>query len=246
MCPGIGPGQWVPLVRLASGDSMNILLVEDDDRIARLVARSLLEHGDGVEIASDGFEALTKSQEGRWDAIVLDVMLPGVDGVEVCRRLRNLQLRTPIIMLTARDGIADRVKGLDAGADDYLVKPFALEELHARLRALGRRGGTAVVDQEMLQVGDLVVDLSSREVRRGGKGLEELTAKEFALLTYLMSHAGQTLTRDQILSHVWGYDAESVSNVVDIFIHYLRDKIDRGFARPLIRTVRGVGYLIKE
>jgi DNA-binding response OmpR family regulator len=171
-------------------------------------------------------------------------MLPEIDGLEVARELRRQRVRTPILMLTARDAVPDRVRGLDAGADDYLTKPFALEELLARVRALGRRGSES--GEDSLTVGDLVLDLASHEARREGKTIE-LTAKEFDLLAYLMRNAGRVLSKDQITEHVWGYDSQATSNVVEIYIHYLREKIDRAFphARPLIRTVRGVGYTIK-
>jgi DNA-binding response OmpR family regulator len=172
------------------------------------------------------------------------VLLPGLDGLEVCRRLRRQRVRTPILMLTARDAVPDRVRGLDAGADDYLVKPFALEELLARVRALSRRAADGL-DGETLRVGDLTLDLARHEARRGEQGIE-LTAKEFGLLEYLMRNAGRVLTKTQITDQVWGYHSEATSNVVEIYIHYLRDKVDRGFPRPLIRTVRGVGYTIKE
>jgi len=171
-------------------------------------------------------------------------MLPSMDGVDVARQLRRQKVRTPILMLTARDAVADRVRGLDAGADDYLTKPFALEELLARVRAVGRRGADGL-DGDVLRVADLTLDESRHEVRRDDRSIE-LTAKEFALLAYLMRHAGKVLTRSQIVDHVWGYDAGATSNVVEIYVHYLRDKIDRGFARPLIRTIRGVGYTIRE
>jgi DNA-binding response OmpR family regulator len=175
--------------------------------------------------------------------VVLDVMLPEMDGIEVARELRRQRVKTPILMLTARDAVPDRVRGLDAGADDYLTKPFALEELLARVRALGRRSGDEHDDR--LQVADLTLDLSRHEAQRGDRSIE-LTAKEFDLLTYLMRNAGRVLSKDQITEHVWGYDSQATSNVVEIYIHYLRDKVDRGFPRPLIRTIRGVGYTIKD
>ena len=223
---------------------MDVLIVEDDTRVARLVARALAEAGHRVDVAHDGLAGLERGETGIYDLIVLDVMLPHLDGLAVCRQLRRGGVRSAILMLTARDAVADRVRGLDAGADDYLVKPFALEELLARVRALARRASEGVAD-DVLRVGDLELDLGSYVARRGGRTID-LTAKEFALLRYLMRNAGRVLTKAQITDHVWGYDSEAASNVVEIYIHYLRDKIDRGFARPLIRTVRGVGYVIKE
>ena len=222
---------------------MYLLLVEDDTRIARVVERSLAEAGHRVDVVHDGTEGLTRAEAGSYDVLVLDVMLPGMDGLAVARQLRRDRLRTPILMLTARDAVSDRVNGLDAGADDYLTKPFALEELLARIRALGRRGADGDVD--LLRVADLTLDDSRHEVRRGDTTIE-LTAKEFDLLAYLMRNSGKVLSKSQIVDHVSGYDAEATSNVVEIYIHYLRDKVDRGFPRPLIRTIRGVGYTIKE
>jgi DNA-binding response OmpR family regulator len=223
---------------------MYLLVVEDDGRVARLVERALAEAGHRVDVVHDGLEGLLRGAGGGYDLIILDVLLPDLDGLEVARRLRRQRVRTPILMLTARDSVADRVRGLDAGADDYLVKPFALDELLARVRAFGRRGRDSL-DQNVLRVGDLALD-EDRHVARRGECEIALTVKEFDLLAYLMRHAGQVLGKSQIVDHVWGYDAEATSNVVEIYIHYLRDKVDRGFARPLIRTVRGVGYTIRE
>jgi DNA-binding response OmpR family regulator len=223
---------------------MYILVVEDDARIANLVDRALRGAGHRVDVVHDGDEGLTRAELGVYELIVLDVMLPGMDGYEVARQLRKAQVRIPILMLTARDAVSDRVTGLDAGADDYLTKPFALEELLARVRALARRPAD-VVDVDVLSVGDLSLDATRRDVRRGSNQVE-LTAKEFDLLAYLMRNAGRVLSRSQIMDHVWGYDAEPSSNVVDIYVHYLRDKIDKDSPRPLIRTIRGVGYTIKE
>jgi DNA-binding response OmpR family regulator len=223
---------------------MYVLLVEDDARIARVVARALTEAKHRVDVVHDGAEGLTRGESGAYDLLVLDVMLPEMSGLEVAAELRKARVRAPILMLTARDAVADRVQGLDAGADDYLTKPFALEELLARVRALGRRGADGA-DDSVLRVGDLKLDVGRHEAQRGERAVE-LTAKELDLLAYLMRNAGQVLTKGQIVDHVWGYDAEATSNVVEIYIHYLRDKIDRGEPRPLIRTIRGVGYTIKE
>ncbi len=222
---------------------MKLLLVEDDPRVARVVERALRESGYKVDLARDGSQGLALAQTEQYDLILLDLLLPEIDGVEVCRTLRKERVRTPVLMLTALDAVSDRVRGLDAGADDYLVKPFALEELLARIRALSRRSQDG--EEDALRVGDLRLDLARHIAQRGERTIE-LTAKEFALLVYLMRHAGRVLTKDQITDHVWGYDSETTSNVVEIYVHYLRDKVDRGFPRPLIRTVRGVGYMIAE
>jgi len=223
---------------------MHILVVEDERRLARLLQRVLEEQQHVVELAYDGETGYDLAATGSFDLIILDVMLPIKDGVTLTRELRTANVNTPILMLTAKDAIEDRVRGLDAGADDYLVKPFAFEELLARVRALGRRR-TELMGVTQLKVGDLVLDLHRHEARRGGK-LIELTAKEFALLEYLMRNAGQILTRTQITDHVWRYDFDGETAIVDIYIHYLRNKIDKGFSKPLIHTVRGIGYVLRE
>lgn len=223
---------------------MHILVVEDEQRLAHLLRRVLLEERHTVDLAYDGNEGLNLALSDTYDVIVLDVMLPGVDGFEICRQLRAERILTPVLMLTARGAIEDRVAGLNVGADDYLTKPFAMEELLARINALLRRSDRRFEEAPQLVVGDLTLDLVRHEARRAGRVIE-LTAKEFALLEYLMRHAGRVLTRTQIVDSVWRYDLEALSNVVDIYIHYLRDKIDQGFARPLIKTVRGVGYKIE-
>ena len=221
---------------------MNILVVEDEQRLGRLLKRLLEDERHKVETAYDGATGLELGLRDTSDLIVLDRMLPDLDGIEVCRRLRAAHISTPILMLTARGAVEDRVSGLNAGADDYLVKPFAMDELLARINALLRRGSGGA--STVLEVGDLSLDLLRREVRRGSD-IIELTPKEFALLEYLMRNPGRVLSRAQIVDHVWSYEFDGLSNVVDIYIHYLRDKIDRGRGKPLIKTVRGVGYRIE-
>ena len=223
---------------------MKILLVEDEARLATAVRRVLDEEGYATDWSADGADGLARAEDGEYDVILLDVMLPSYDGYEIARRLRASGMTVPILMLTARDGIQDRVRGLDSGADDYLVKPFALAELLARVRALGRRAKmNGPAESPLLTVADLELDLRSREARRGPRRIE-LTAREFGLLETLMRHPGQVMTRSQLLDAVWSYDAVTESNVVDIYIHYLRNKLDKGFDKKLIRTVRGMGYAI--
>lgn len=219
---------------------MHILIVEDEQRLARLVQRVLVEERHTVEMAHTGRDGLYLAQSGVFDLIVLDLMLPDLDGIEICRQVRHAGVNTPVLMLTARGSVEDRVSGLNAGADDYLVKPFAMAELVARVNARLRRD-RGVEITSTLQVADVSLDLVRREVRRAGQPVE-LTPREFSLLEYLMRNAGQVLTRVQIVEHVWNYDLDAVSNVVDIYIHYLRDKVDRGRDEPLIKTVRGAGY----
>jgi DNA-binding response OmpR family regulator len=223
---------------------VHILIVEDQQRLATLLRRVLVEERHTVDVAGDGVSGLDLAASDTYDLVILDVMLPKMDGVELCRQMRDDQVHTPVLMLTARSNIEDRVAGLNVGADDYLVKPFAMEELLARVNALLRRRERDLDTNHELRVGDLSLDLVRHEVRRGSK-IIELTAKEFALLDYLMRHPGQVLTRTQITDHVWRYDFDSLSNVVDTYIHYLRDKVDRGFGRSLIKTVRGIGYKIQ-
>ncbi|HVP05296.1 MAG TPA: response regulator transcription factor [Dehalococcoidia bacterium] len=221
---------------------MRILLVEDEAPIAGFISRGLSEHGHGVDVARDGEEALAWPSVAEFDAIILDVMLPLQNGVDVCRTLRGRGVRTPILMLTARDAVEDRVTGLDAGADDYLVKPFAFAELLARLRALSRRE-PALIGNE-LRVGDLTLDTATRTVTRAGRDVE-LTAKEFAILEYLMRHPNQVLSRSLIAEHVWNYDFENSTNVIDVHVKNLRRKVDPADTR-LIQTVRGAGYRISD
>ena len=224
---------------------MKILLVEDEARLATAVRRVLDDEGYATDWAADGADGLARAEGGEYDVILLDVMLPSYDGYEIARRLRGDGSTVPILMLTARDGIQDRVRGLDAGADDYLVKPFALAELLARVRALGRRSKMgAGAEASVLTVADLELDIRSREARRGTRRIE-LTAREFGLLETLMRHPGQVMTRSQLLDAVWSYDAVTESNIVDIYVHYLRNKVDKGFDKKLLRTVRGLGYSIR-
>lgn len=222
---------------------MHVLVVEDEKRLAQLIKRALEEESHVVDVSHDGAEALEMAEGTDYDLMVLDLMLPTMDGIDVCKSLRNEGNDVRILMLTARDAVDDRVQGLEAGADDYLIKPFSFSELLARVHALSRRQVQPQTEQELV-CGDLVLDLQRREARRGDRVIE-LTAKEYQLLEYLMRNAGHVLTRTQILDHVWGYNVDSFSNVVDIYVHYLRNKVDRDFPEPLIRTVRGVGYSIK-
>jgi heavy metal response regulator len=222
---------------------LHILIIEDERRLAVLVRRALEEEGHVVDLSHDGIEGLDMALGTQYDLLVLDLMLPHLDGIEICRRLRKQGNDARVLMLTARDAVEDRVMGLEAGADDYLVKPFSFSELVARVKALARRQIQAQSEQE-LRAADLVIDLARREVKRGDTTIE-LTAKEFQLLEFLMRNAGHVLTRTQILDHVWGYNFDSFSNVVDIYVHYLRNKIDKDFPEPLIKTVRGVGYTLR-
>ena len=221
---------------------MRILLVEDERRIAGFIRRGLEEERYAVDVAYDGEEALDWAAVADYDLILLDVLLPTKDGIQVCRELRDRGNKVPILMLTARDAVEDRVRGLDSGADDYLIKPFAFQELLARIRALLRRGRDT--KSTRLQVGDLVLDTVTHRATRAGQVIE-LTAREYALLEFLMRHPRQVLSRTQIVEHVWDYDFYATSNVVDVYIRYLRRKIDRDFDVRLIQTVRGAGYKIE-
>ncbi len=223
---------------------MYILMVEDERRLAQVVRKVLEEEGHTVDVAFDGEDGLVMALDGSHDVMILDVLLPGMDGVDICQSLRRNRVDTPILLLTALDGIEDRVRGLDAGADDYLPKPFAFQELLARLRALGRRRVQAR-EPTRLEVEDLVLDLSRRRAERAGKSIE-LSPKEFSLLEFLMRNEGRVVTRSQILDHIWGYDYSPDSNLVDVYVTYLRRKVDRGHDRSLIRTVRGAGYALGE
>ena len=224
---------------------MHILVVEDEQRLAHLLRRVLQEERHNVDLAYEGNDGLMLALSDTYDTIILDVMMPGMSGIEVCREMRAQGIKTPVLMLTARGAVEDKVAGLNVGADDYLTKPFAMEELLARINALLRRRSQHFEGNPKLVVADLTLDLVAHEAQRAGRVIE-LTAKEFALLEYLMRHAGQVLTRTQIIDSVWRYDIEALSNIVDIYIHYLRDKIDQGFSRSLIKTIRGVGYKIEK
>jgi DNA-binding response OmpR family regulator len=221
---------------------MYVLVVEDEQRLARVIRRVLEEEGHTVDLAYDGEEGLAMAMEGSHDVVVLDILLPGLDGIEVCRSLRRNRVDTPILLLTALDDVPDRVRGLDAGADDYLTKPFAFQELLARLRALGRRRVQAR-EPERIQTGDLVLDLNRRRAERAGRVIE-LSPKEFALLEFLMRNEGRVVTRTQILDHLWGYEHTPDSNLVDVYVSYLRRKVDKGQPNKLIGTIRGVGYVL--
>ena len=222
---------------------MRVLVVEDELRMASLIHRGLTREGLATDVAKTGEDALWMSGAHDYDAIVLDVMLPGIDGFETCRRLRTSGIWAPVLMLTARDSVEDRVAGLDTGADDYLVKPFAFAELLARLRALARRGDAE--RPNVLEVGDLRLDPALREVRRGAREIH-LSAKEFALLETFMRRPGEVLTRLHLLEHAWDFAYENRSNVVDVYVRHLRRKIDEPFGRRSLETVRGAGYRLRR
>ncbi|MEA2310089.1 MAG: two-component system, OmpR family, response regulator [Solirubrobacteraceae bacterium] len=222
---------------------MRVLVVEDEIKMASLIRRGLRSEGLAADVAIKGEDALWMAASTTYDAIVLDVMLPGIDGFETCRRLRESGIWSPVLMLTARDAIEDRVAGLDGGADDYLTKPFSFAELLARLRALARRG--PVERPAVLEVGDLRLDPAARRVWRGETEVS-LSAKEFQLLETFMRHPGEVLSRYQLLEHAWDYDYENRSNIVDVYVRYLRDKIDRPFGRRSLETVRGAGYRLDD
>ena len=221
---------------------MRILVVEDEAKLNELIVRRLKREHYSVDACLDGSEAMDYLAGAEYDAVILDIMLPGADGFEVLRWLRGRGDRTPVLFLTARDTVDDRVTGLDAGADDYLVKPFAFDELLARVRVMIRRASGQV--SNVLTLADLTVDCDARTVTRGG-GAISLSSKEFAVLEYLLRNAGRVLSRDKIGLHVWNYDYEGGSNVVDVYIRYLRRKLDEGHSPKLIHTVRGAGYVMR-
>jgi two-component system, OmpR family, response regulator len=222
---------------------MRVLVAEDDQVIADFVSQGLREAGYAVDVAATGSDALRRAQDGGYDAAVMDVMLPELDGLSVIEQLRAKKNQMPVLILSARHTVDDRVKGLQAGGDDYLTKPFAFAELLARLQALLRRSGGAS-EPTRLSVGDLTLDLLSRRVERAGTALD-LRPREFALLEYLMRHPGRVLSKTMILSHVWGYSFDPGTNVVDVLVSRLRDKVDEAFDTKLIHTVRGAGYVLK-
>ena len=222
---------------------MRILVIEDEVKIAQFVKRGLKEEGYAVDVANDGEEGHFMLSSNEYDAIILDLMLTKIDGLTLCRTLRKEGNQTPIIMLTAKDTVKDKVKGLDSGADDYLPKPFAFEELLARVRVLLRKKDSRI--QTQLKVDDLILDLLTHKVTRGDRDID-LTVKEFALLEYLMRNAGNIVTRTMISEHVWDINFDTFTNVIDVYINYLRNKIDTGFTDKMIHTVRGKGYLLKK
>jgi two-component system OmpR family response regulator len=223
--------------------AVRVLVVEDDPKMAGLIRRGLREDGVVVDVAGTGEDALWMAGSTEFDALVLDVMLPGIDGFETCRRLRADGTWAPVLLLTARDAVEDRIAGLDGGADDYLVKPFSFGELLARLRALTRRGATP--RPAVLSVGDLTLDPAARRVRRGPTDIS-LSPREFALLEAFMRRPGEVLSRLALLERAWDYDYENRSNVVDVYVGYLREKVDRPFGTASLETVRGVGYRLRE
>lgn len=222
---------------------MRVLIVEDEPGVSQFIEQGLVESGYAVDVAQDGEEGLEYALGAEYDVIILDIMLPKMNGLDVLQEIRNHRLKYPVLLLTARDGLEDRVKGLDAGADDYLVKPFAFPELLARIRALLRR--PPLQANPVLKIADLEMDTARREVRRGKK-IIELSPREFSLLELLLRHPKQILTRIQIIEHVWNFDFYSETNVVDVYIGYLRRKIDQNSDIQLIHTVRGVGYRLSE
>lgn len=224
---------------------MRILLVEDDERIVGFVKRGLEAEGHQLDVAGNGQDALKNGISSHYQLIILDLMLPGMHGKEVCQQLRASGIQTPILMLTALDTLEDKVSGLRIGADDYLTKPFAFEELIARIQALQRRQASYQVEPTELKIADLTLNRETREVRRAGQ-LIDLTPKEYSLLEYLMSSPGRVLSRTRILEQVWGYNADPLTNVVEVYVRHLRYKIDQGHDKKLIKTVRGFGYKIES
>ncbi|MCM3881224.1 MAG: response regulator transcription factor [Vicinamibacterales bacterium] len=221
---------------------MRVLVIEDDRKVASFIQSGLEQEGCAVDLLADGAHAAEQAHAIDYDAVVLDLMLPGRSGFQILREIRSRKGSLPVLILTAKDSVDERVTGLDAGADDYMTKPFALAELSARLRALQRRGGPK---ENVLRLADLQIDTLARAVRRADKAVD-LKPKEYALLEYLMRHAGRPLPKSIIIEHVWDIHFDSVSNVVEVHINSLRNKVDRGFAIPLIHTIRGVGYMLSD
>ena len=222
---------------------MRILLVEDEKRIANFIERGLKEEAYVVDIAPNGVDGLYQATHVTYDLIVLDLMLPDMNGIDICREVRRAKVSTPILILTARDSVQDKVRGLDSGADDYLTKPFSFDEFLARVRALLRKNRT--VKETTLRVADIELDQLTRKVKRGEIEIN-LANKEYALLEYLMLHANQVVTRTMISEHVWHEDFDSLTNIFDVYIHRLRKKLNEGFEEQLIRSIRGVGYVLQE
>ena len=222
---------------------MRVLLVEDDERVASFVRRGLVQEGFSVDLSRDGSDAFHQVLHESYDVMVLDILIPFMDGFEVLGQIRRQGCRVPVLILSARDGVEDRIRGLNEGADDYLVKPFSFDELTARIRALLRRRSD--VEQSVVRVGDLDMDLAARKVTRSGERIN-LTPKEFSLLEYLVLNRGSVLTRTMIAEHVWDQHFDSFSNVIDVYIRYLRAKVDDPFPAKLIHTIRGVGYVLSE
>ena len=221
---------------------MRLLVVEDEKKVASFIKQGLEEEGYAVDVALDGEEGLGMALDQVHDLIILDISLPKMDGLQVLKKLRHQKVNTPVLLLTVRATIEDKVLGLDAGADDYLTKPFAFQELVARVRALLRRRAEA--EPALLQIGELILDPARRIVSRSGEKID-LTSKEFALLEYFMRNPGRVLTRTMIIEHVWNYDFDTMTNIIDVYVNYLRKKIDSGPGAKLIHTVRGVGYVLK-
>jgi len=222
---------------------MRILVIEDEKKIADFIKRGLKEEGYAIDVAYDGENGFFLAKTNEYDLILLDLMVPKIDGLSLCKKLKSEKVSAPVIMLTAKDAVKDKVAGLDSGADDYLTKPFVFEELLARIRAVLRKKDSKSLTK--LQVEDLVLDLVTHKVVRAGKEIS-LTAKEYALLEYLMRNAGAVVTRTMISEHVWDVNFDTFTNVIDVYVNYLRNKIDSNFQKKLIHTVRGRGYIIKE
>ena len=223
---------------------MKLLIVEDEKRLCQTVAKHLKAEGYAVDFCHDGKDAFDYMAGTEYDAVILDIMLPGLDGISVLKTMRSQKVKTPVLLLTAKNTVEDKVKGLDSGADDYLTKPFSLEELSARIRVMIRRTGIERVDSQ-ISAGPLTLDTEKKTAFREGKEIP-LTAKEYAILEYLMHNKGIVLSRDKMMNHIWNYDYEGGSNIIDVYIRTLRNKIDAGFEVKLIQTVRGLGYVIKD